>query len=131
VIRLFLWSFAVVVTIRLKLLRGSQFCLQAPFRQPSRSGTSSHSPGEIAWAVRVASSYVPKATCLVQALAAEWILARCGYASRLHIGVARAEPSGGRGLDAHAWLECGGRVLLGGAGADRYQDLFTRDGSLE
>jgi hypothetical protein len=131
VIRLLLQSFAAVVTVRMKLLWDSQSWLQPPFRRLSPARTSSHTPSEIAWAVAAVSSYVPNATCLVQALAAESLLARAGYPSRLHLGVARAEPPGRRTLDAHAWLECGGHVLLGDAVAHRYQTLFTRDGAVK
>ncbi|MSR22793.1 MAG: lasso peptide biosynthesis B2 protein [Gemmatimonadetes bacterium] len=63
-------------------------------------------PLDVARAARV----VPGATCLVQALAAEWPIRRGGAAASLRFGVAK----GDGGLDAHAWLESGGRVLLGG-----------------
>lgn len=130
-IRLLLQSFAAVATVRLKFLLGSQSWLQPPLKRQSPTGASPHTPGEIAWAVTLISSYVPKATCLVQALAAESLLARAGYPSKLHLGVARAEPRSRRTLDAHAWLECGGQVLLGDSVAHRYQNLFTRDGAVE
>jgi hypothetical protein len=52
------------------------------------------------------------------------MLARAGHPSRLHIGVAKA----GCKLDAHAWLESGSQVLLGAAAADRYTQLYSRDG---
>lgn len=68
----------------------------------------------IAWAVTVASHYVPAATCLTQALAARVLLAGRGHSARLCIGVARSES--GR-LQAHAWVECAGRVVIGGAEA--------------
>jgi len=77
------------------------------------------SPERVAWAVAVASRYVPKATCLVKALAGQALLARRGQPCRLHIGVAKPE---GR-VAAHAWLEWEGRVLLGGSEADRYTHL--------
>jgi hypothetical protein len=125
---LLVWSFAVVAAVRV-LLWGSQSWLQPPFRRLARPRTSRHSPSQIAWAITVASSYVPNATCLVQALAAEFILSRSGHPSRLHIGVARGEP--GRTLDGHAWIESSGQVVLGGAAAYRYRSLFTRDGAPE
>jgi hypothetical protein len=68
----------------------------------------------IAWAVTVASHYVPVATCLTQALAARVLLAGRGRSARLCIGVARSES--GR-FQAHAWVECAGRVVIGGAEA--------------
>jgi hypothetical protein len=67
-------------------------------------------PVRIAWALRVASRYVPRPTCLVRALAAHRLLAKHGHASDLRIGVAK---SGAAGFAAHAWVECGGTVLVG------------------
>jgi hypothetical protein len=129
-IRLLLRGFAAVIAVRVKL-RGSQSWLRPSFKRLPRNPEIRHTPKEIAWAVAAASRYVPKATCLVQALAAESLLAQAGYPSRLHIGVAPGKPPDGRGLDAHAWLECGGQALVGGANAGRYRPLFTRDGPVE
>ena len=64
----------------------------------------------IAWAVRAASKGVPHATCLTQALAAQVLFARHAHAVDLRIGVAKGEAGG---LEAHAWLEHGGRVVVG------------------
>lgn len=61
-----------------------------------------------AWAGRALVSDRP---CLTQALAARWLLARDGHASVLRLGVRRA----GTGIEAHAWLELDGRVVLGGS----------------
>ena len=77
----------------------------------------------IVWAVTVASRYVPAATCLTQALAVQVLLARRGHLARLCIGVARTET--GR-LRAHAWVECAGRVVIGGAEAPvRFTPLLS------
>jgi len=75
-----------------------------------RASPSRPSVDEIVWAVRVGSRYVPAATCLTQALAARVMLGREGYDSTLRIGVARAERGA---LQAHAWVECDGRVVIG------------------
>lgn len=48
-------------------------------------------------------------TCLVQALVADALLKRYGHSATLRIGVLKSE---GR-LNAHAWLECPGGVLIG------------------
>lgn len=78
----------------------------------------------IAWAIGVGSRYVPGATCLAQALTGQVLLARYGHPADLHIGFARGED--GR-LQAHAWLESRGQVVVGGT-----QDLsrFARLPSL-
>lgn len=67
-------------------------------------------PDAVAEAVRRARRLVPAASCLPQALAARSMLARRGVASDLHIGVGKDE---GGHLQAHAWVEVGGRVVVG------------------
>jgi hypothetical protein len=74
----------------------------------------------IGWAVRKAADHVPRASCLTQALAAQLLLSRRGYPSRLCIGVAR-NASGG--MDAHAWIEAGGSVVVGGGELERFTRL--------
>lgn len=75
----------------------------------------------IAWAVMTASRRLPLAsTCLTQALAARVMLARRALPAQIVIGVARA-PEGN--LEAHAWLEYGGRVLVGGPDVSRFTPL--------
>lgn len=68
-------------------------------------------PAHIAWAVAVACRLIPRATCLPQALAAEALLVRSGYTAELRIGVAKTAQ--GERLVAHAWVESGGRVIVG------------------
>lgn len=74
------------------------------------------------WAVTAIARYVPRATCLTQALATQVLLARQGEASELQIGVARDESLGVR---AHAWLEHRGRIVIGGASADDFVPLSS------
>jgi len=66
----------------------------------------------IAWGVAAAARLVPGASCLTQALAGQYLLARQGNASSIRIGIQR--DTGAR-LKAHAWLVCGDRVVLGGS----------------
>jgi hypothetical protein len=88
--------------------------------RPTRASHPS-SPDRIAWAVAAAGRRIPGGTnCLVQAVAARVLLGRHGYSSRLRVGVARAP--GGR-LEAHAWVESDGRVLLGGPRVESYTPL--------
>lgn len=66
----------------------------------------------VAWAVAVTSRYMPGApSCLPRALMAQALLARRGYPACLRIGVARSK---GRQLQAHAWVEIQGRMVIGG-----------------
>jgi hypothetical protein len=67
---------------------------------------------QIGWAVAVASVYVPFASCLSQALTAEVLLRRRGYAAVVRIGVAHTPE---RRLEAHAWVECAGQIVIGGS----------------
>ncbi len=66
---------------------------------------------DIVWAVEVASRYMPSGVkCLARALATQVLLGRCGYQAQLCIGVAI---EGGQ-LEAHAWIESQGRIVIGG-----------------
>lgn len=84
---------------------------------PGRSAADEAASIErVAFAIPRAAERVPwKATCLVQALAAKRWLGRMGIDSRLKLG---ARKTGEQALDAHAWLEAGGRVVVGGEIAD-------------
>ncbi len=76
----------------------------------------------LVWSVAVVSPYVPKTTCLAQALAVQLLLQRAGHQARLHIGVHYG--IGGR-LEAHAWVESQGRILIGGFDTNRYTHLLA------
>jgi transglutaminase superfamily protein len=78
----------------------------------------------IIWAVSAADRVIPQSTCLVRALAAQVLLARRGHASQLRLGVAGV---GGRAFEAHAWLEQGDHVLIGGPIEGRYAPLLPLD----
>ena len=66
----------------------------------------------VSWGVRNAARVVPGASCLTQALAAQFLLARLGCRSQIQVGV--KQDSEGRVL-AHAWLISDGRVVVGGS----------------
>lgn len=65
---------------------------------------------KIVWAVQRTSEWVPGATCLVQAIAALHLLEGAGHEANLTIGTAKTETGQ---FTAHAWVNCGGRVVLG------------------
>ncbi len=76
----------------------------------------------VAWAVLAASRRVPgPTTCLSRALTAQAMLARHGCPSRLQLGVTRGKQGE---VEGHAWVECEGRILLGGTPEEISQ--FTR-----
>lgn len=80
----------------------------------------------IVWAVRTANRRVPGTTCLVRAMTTQVLLRRRGIPASLRIGVAKDDVGGFR---AHAWLESGGRVLIGGSDPllSRYEVLAARE----
>ena len=64
----------------------------------------------IGWAVHAAGRLIPNATCLPQALVAEYFLAREGYPAQLQLGVARQKTGT---LEAHAWVISDSEVIVG------------------
>lgn len=77
----------------------------------------------ISWAVRVLSRRMPWARqCLVQALAARWMLQRRHIPSTMYFGVAKDDT--GRFL-AHAWLCSGSQVLTGAQACPQFTVVAT------
>ncbi|NET04899.1 MAG: lasso peptide biosynthesis B2 protein [Symploca sp. SIO2B6] len=84
------------------------------------------SVGKIIWAVNLSSRYMPGGVkCLARALTTQVFMSRQGYSPQLRIGVAKGE--GGQ-LEAHAWVESQGQVVIGYLGNLSY---FTPLPSLE
>ena len=123
--RLLLRTFALVASIRLLLW-------VVPFRFARRliSARTSVSPAlaqipvrRLSWSVQASAKRIPAASCLTQALALHWLLARAGQAANLRVGVAK---DGSRGLASHAWLEHEGEILIGDNGElDRYSPILA------
>lgn len=67
---------------------------------------------EIGQAVRSARGFVPRTTCLVEALAAQVMLLRRGLPAELHLGV--PSESLQTQLLGHAWVLCQGETVVGG-----------------
>ena len=66
----------------------------------------------VAFAVPRMGARVPwQSTCLVQAIAAQHWLKRNGIRSSISLGARR---HAGEAIDAHAWLEAEGRLVVGG-----------------
>jgi hypothetical protein len=100
--------------------------LERVAREPTELHNTDNLSERIAWAVAVASQCIIGATCLTQALAAQVLFRRRGYPSCLRIGVAKIEEAR---LDAHAWVESQGKIVIGGAeGMSRYTLLPLREG---
>ncbi len=69
------------------------------------------SPDQLRWAISTAGRIVPGSTCFAEALAAQWLLPRCGYQVVMRIGVCKRENGE---FYAHAWVESEGKVVAGG-----------------
>ena len=119
--RLLLRALLVVAAFRVALT-------VLPFRWTRQLAARHGDPGttpltgrdDLAWAVSAAARRIPRATCLTQALALQALLTREGHDASLRLGVARGELGS---LEAHAWLESGGRVVIGGPQAARFVPL--------
>lgn len=86
-------------------------------------------PEDIVWSVEAVSPFLPDSvTCLRQAMVTQLMLDRHGYDACLRLGVLKA----GDELQAHAWVERDGRVVVGAlADLSRYTRLPTdEDGFL-
>jgi hypothetical protein len=104
-------------------------------QRPGRSRKGARGEGELhrtiperaARCVELAARlHVFDCTCLRRALVLYALLTRRGFDAQLLIGAARAT---NRRLEAHAWLECRGRVVLGEPAPGRYSTLCALSGS--
>jgi len=85
------------------------------------AGGTAGSVKQLVWAVEIMSRYLPHATCLTQALAAQALLFRSGFPAQVEIGVAKDDD---RRFSAHAWVVCYGQVVLGGQQSDHYNSVM-------
>ena len=95
--------------------------------QPSqKSKTKAISIYKTIWSITTASSYMPKVKCLARALAAKTLLEQQDYTATIRIGVAKDRE---QAFIAHAWVECKGRVVMGGIGnsISKYQVMPIED----
>ena len=115
-----------VISVGMRLLpfRTLRRLLLLAQRARAGSGRVDRVPVEgIAGAVEAASRHMPgEKTCLTQALAAQTLLVRQGYPALLHIGAAKGEEGQ---LQAHAWVESEGRIVIGGHNLERYAPLVA------
>ncbi|MDX8510734.1 lasso peptide biosynthesis B2 protein [Mesorhizobium captivum] len=103
---------AVVGAVRLGLTFSSYNRIRSLVtRLDARNDASVADLRRVAWGVAAAARFVPGASCLTQALAGHYLLARQGHASKIRIGIDRNSAE----LNAHAWLISGDRIVLGGS----------------
>jgi hypothetical protein len=70
-------------------------------------------PDRVSWAIGALGRRLPAMTCLVRSLAAHALLHRAGCPAELRIGVQPRARGAPKLLEAHAWVECAGRVVVG------------------
>jgi hypothetical protein len=80
----------------------------APDREPPRDV-----PRRVSWAIGALARRLPAMTCLVQSLAAHALLRRAGCRAELRIGIQPRARGAAKPLEAHAWVECEGCVVVG------------------
>ena len=108
-----------VLTLILLPSRSARHWALAKASRPVSSRSPVETPERIAWAVSASGRRLPGATCLAEAITACWLMRMQGTAANLRIGVT-TEPF----FKAHAWVECDGRIVLGGADStENYRSL--------
>jgi hypothetical protein len=84
---------------------------QSLLRRPAQIGAQRRTgidPARLGYLVNAAANHtLLPATCLTRSLLLDWWLRRRGIDSSLRIGVRVVD----RALEAHAWVECGGRPV--------------------
>src|SRR5262245_45904542 len=92
----------LVVRVALWTLPLAYVCRSFSRRRTAAPHLAAFSVRGLAWAIGVAAHRIPCATCLTQALALQYLLARTGRESCVRIGVAKKATGG---LESHAWIE--------------------------
>jgi hypothetical protein len=119
-----IWSGLLLVFFRAQLLvvPFSSVRATASWLARSRGARRPSAPrtGEL---VESVARRIPGATCLPIALTGYVVLSRAGWAPVLRIGVAR----GARSVEAHAWVEVGGVVAVGGTESARFTVVEGKD----
>lgn len=93
------------------------------FARPARPPRRNSSVEKLSWSVSAASRFVPRATCLAQAVALHILLKRAGHQSRLRIGVS-SKPGE---FESHAWVENHDHVVIGNAESQRFTPMLVWD----
>lgn len=124
-VRAVVWTLVIRGSLTMFSLRSVMHTLRAlavKF-QGSRPPVDPEYRNRAAWAANAAGyRFLPERPCLTQALVLQYLLLRRGDDStELKIGVTKSEDGD---LRAHAWVERGGRVLIGGTASPwKYRQL--------
>lgn len=125
------WLLFWIVRPSLWLLpyRASRQLCERMSRPPLGDRRDKFTPQKLAWAVEVASRYIPGGEhCLTRAHVAQILLHRRGFPSHIRFGVLQ---DGGDELSAHSWVECMGATVIGGGDLDRYVELVPPPDSFD
>lgn len=123
-----LWFVAIRVALR--LLPFARVVRWAEGRHRGREGrarnvAAGETAARIGWATAaVARRVAPPRSCLAQALTAQVMLGARGRAATIRFGAKR---EGAGPLDAHAWLECEGVVLVGDETRGDFVEMRERE----
>lgn len=123
-----LWFLAIRVALRLfPFARVTRWAERRHRGREDRARTAApgQTPARIGWATAaVARRVAPPRSCLAQALTAQVMLGARGRAATIRFGAKR---EGAAPLDAHAWLECDGAVLVGDETRGDFVELRERE----
>lgn len=108
--RILLKTLLLMVKVRLMLWFMSFPRIQKSFKYIKPTDTDKAAKSNIIWAVKVASHYVPRTTCLTNALTGYSLFSQYGYPSLVKIGVDKSSEGE---FEAHAWLEYKDEVVIG------------------
>ena len=109
-----LWSLGVTAAMwtALRLVSVRRVLAWTDVSTSAQTSIPDGQQSRILWAVAAVNRRLfPSRPCLTQALTARYLLARRGIPSTFRIGVTRGED---QSLQAHAWLEQDGKVIIGG-----------------
>ena len=118
-----------IVRLALAVLpfRWSRRFISRASRSSPRLAADTLTTDQIAWTVETAARIVPAGHhCLSKAVTAQIFLMRRGHHAEIRYGATR-QPS--NEFVAHAWVECEGRIVVGGHNLSQYAPLNPRANS--
>lgn len=121
---LFIKSLILIIFIRISLtiLPFSKVKkISKIFSRSNKDQINNKSIEDIIWSIDVVSIYIPRATCLTQAITAQILLYRYNHPSKLKIGVMKKND-----FEAHAWLEINNEIVLGKS-EEKYVPILKLD----
>jgi hypothetical protein len=117
---------AAILVLSFKRLTASLQHHREPVAAPALELEQLKLAARIGQLVASAAKYTPwQSRCLPQVLVTQRLLARRSIPGQFYLGVSKEDPQGAGveetpGLAAHAWLDCGGVIVNGRAGHQRF-----------